>query len=99
MGYMSHHHCKQRRFLEIHLPRIKVFGIVQSLWNEADSPAENQPRDFPYLLEAAAVMEDTGTFSNLHSEVTTSCKAASRASGQNTGEYLITIPEIGVTDV
>ena len=44
-------------------------------------------------------MAATVTLSNLHSEVTTSCKAASRASGQNTGEYLITIPKIGVNDV
>ena len=86
MGYMSHHHCKQRRFLEIHLPKIKVFGIVQFLWNEADSPAENQPRDFPYLLEAAAVMEDTGTFSNLHRKVDYLMQGGRFASDQKTGE-------------
>jgi hypothetical protein len=86
MGYISHHHCKQRRFLEIHLPKIKVFGIVQFLWNEADSPAANQPRDFQYLLEAAAFMADTGTFSDLHRKVDYFMQGGRFASDQETGE-------------
>jgi hypothetical protein len=62
--------------------KTKVFGIVQFLWNESDSFATGQPRDFPYLPEAAAVMADTGTFSNLHREVDYLMQGGRFATGQ-----------------
>ena len=59
---------------------------MQFLWNEADSPAANQPRDFQYLLEAAAFMADTGTFSDLHRKVDYLMQGGGFASDQKTGE-------------